>query len=78
MLPFAVTWMDLDMIILSEVSQTNAIIYDMTYRWNLENNTNESIYKTEMDLQIYGYQRGEEGEKEQIRGMGLIDTNYYT
>ena len=57
------------MIILSEVSQTktNDIICDMTYMWNLENNTNESIYKTEMDLQIYGYQRGEEGEKGQIR-----------
>ena len=68
------------MIILSEVSQTktNDIICDMTYMWNLENNTNESIYKTEMDLQIYGYQRGEEGEKGQIRGMELIDTNYYT
>ena len=50
----------------------------MTYTWNLEDNANESIYKTEMDLQIYGYQRGEEGEKGQIRGMGLIDTNYYT
>ena len=68
------------MIILSEVSQTktNDIICDMTYMWTLENNTNESIYKIEMDLQIYGYHRGEEGEKGQIRGMGLIDTNYYT
>ena len=51
------------MIILSEVSQTNAIIYDMTYMWNLENNTNESIYKTEMDLQIYGYQGMRNGEE---------------
>ena len=66
MLPFAVTWMDLDMIILSEVNQTNAIIYDMTYMWNLENNTNESIYKTEMDLQIYGYQGERKGRRNRL------------
>ena len=52
--------------------------YNIWYDLYVENNTNESIYKTEMDLQIYGYQRGEEGEKGQIRGMGLIDTNCYT
>ena len=34
-LSFAVTWMNLDTIILSEVSQTNAIIYDMTYMWKI-------------------------------------------
>ena len=27
------------------------ILYDITYMWNLENNTNESIYKTETDSQ---------------------------
>ena len=25
------------------------ILYDITYGWNLKNNTNESIYKTETD-----------------------------
>ena len=41
-LPFATTWMNLEIIILSEVSQTekdkNSII---TYMWNLKNKTSE-------------------------------------
>ena len=28
--------------------------------------------------ETHGYQRGEGGEEEQIRNMGLTDTNYYT
>ena len=48
--PFAATWMDLEIIILSEVSQTKTKLY-ITYMWNLKNNTNEFIYKTETDLQ---------------------------
>ena len=44
-LPFAATWMDLEIIILSEVREKQ-ILYDITYTWNL-NNTDESIYKTE-------------------------------
>ena len=43
-LPFAATWMDLENIMLSEVSQRQ-ILYDVTYMWNLKNNTNESIFK---------------------------------
>ena len=27
------------------------ILYDITYVWNVKNNTNESIYKTETDSQ---------------------------
>ena len=37
------------------------IPYDITYMWNLKYDTNELIYKTEIDShrnQIYGYQRG--------------------
>ena len=44
--------------------------------WNLKNNTNECICKTETDPQTCGYQRGE-GRGIQIRGMGLTDTNCY-
>ena len=32
---FAVTWMDLEIIILSEVSQTQ-VSYDTAYMWNLK------------------------------------------
>ena len=42
--------MDLEIIILREVSQTKTKLY-ITYMWNLKNNTNEFIYKTETDLQ---------------------------
>ena len=49
--------------------------------WNLKNNTNECICKAELThryrKQISNYQRGEEREEGQIRGMGLRDTNYY-
>ena len=41
-MPFAATWMKLEVIILSEVRQ----IYDITYTWNQKKDTNELIYKT--------------------------------
>ena len=50
-LPFAATWMDLENIIPSEVSQTEKDKYYISYMWNLKNNTNEFIYKTETDSQ---------------------------
>ena len=40
-LSFAATWMDLENIMLSEISQ-----YALSYMWNLKNNTNECIRKT--------------------------------
>ena len=51
---FAATWIDLEMIILSEVNQTEKDKYHMT---SLicgiikKNDTNEHIYKTEIDSQ---------------------------
>ena len=46
---FAATWMVLEIIILSEVTYIEKILYDITYMWNLKNGTNEFIYKTEVD-----------------------------
>ena len=47
-MPFAATWMDLEIIILSEVSQTDRETpYDITYMWTLKYDTNELIYETE-------------------------------
>ena len=49
---FAATWMDLEIIILNEVSQKERQIpYDITYMWNLKYDTNELIYETETDSQ---------------------------
>ena len=47
-MPFAETWMDLEVIILSEVRERQ-ISYDIIYMWNLKYDTNELIYKTERD-----------------------------
>ena len=54
MMPFAAMWMGLDMITLSEVSQTGErqISYDITYMWDLKKNTNQIIYKTEIESQM--------------------------
>ena len=43
--------MDLDTITLSEISQRKTS-HDITYMWNLKYNTNECIYKTEIDSDI--------------------------
>ena len=49
-MPFAATWMDREIVILSEVSQTEKDKYCMMR--NLKrNDTNEPIYKTETDSQ---------------------------
>ena len=51
-MPFAATWMDMEIIILSEVNQTEIqISYDIAYVWSLKYDINELIYKTEIDLQ---------------------------
>ena len=51
-MPFAATWMDLEVVIWSEVSQTEKEKYDLVYMWNLKgNDANELIYRTETDSQ---------------------------
>ena len=54
-MPFVATWMDLESIILSEVSQTEKDKYYITYMWNLKYDTNELIYR---QTHRQGYQRG--------------------
>ena len=41
-MPFVATWMDFEIIILSQKRQ---IPYDITYTWNLKYNTNEHRYE---------------------------------
>ena len=43
-------WAGLKIIVLSELRQRQ-ISYDIIYKWNLNNDTNEFIYKTEADSQ---------------------------
>ena len=51
LMPFAVTWIDLEMMILSEISQTEKDKYHMISLicGIYKNDTNEFIYKTEID-----------------------------
>ena len=62
-MPFAATWMDLEIIILSQ-GKTNIIWYHL-YVKSKKNDTNEVIYKTKVThrhrKQTYGYQRGSGG-----------------
>ena len=51
-MPFSATWMDLEIIILSEVSQKKTNTIYVTYMYNPKNFTNESTYKTLKDSQI--------------------------
>ena len=48
---FAATWVELEIIILSEVRERQ-IPYDITYMGNLKYNTNEPMYERETVLQI--------------------------
>ena len=75
---FAATWMDLEIVILSEVRE---ISYDITYMWTLKRNyTNVLIYKTETDSDMENrlvVAKGE-GVREGWSGsLGLRDANYY-
>ena len=71
--------MDLEIIILSEVSQTEKdnLILDIVYMWNLKKDTNELICRTETDSQTlktnYGYRMGEvRGRADWGLGTGTV------
>ena len=78
-MPFAATWMDLGIIILSGVRERE-ISYDIIGPWNLKYNTNELIYKIETDsqtqrtdlwlLRVRGIGEG------WIGNLGSADANY--
>ena len=81
-MPFAATWIDPEIIILSEVSQAGKDKYHMTALicGIQKMYTNELIYKTEIDSQTWKTNLclpKEEGGERYIRSLGLADTNYY-
>ena len=71
-MPFAATWMDLEIIILSDVRQRKKNIIWDHYMWNL---IFEMIQKSlfakqtqRFQNQTYGYQRGNIGGRDKLRG----------
>ena len=69
-MPFIATWMDLEIIILSEISQAeNNKYHDVTYMCNLERkDTNELTYKIDSQTQKTNLwlPKGKEGDKSGI------------
>ena len=68
-MPFAATWMDLDIIILSEVNQTEKDKYhDITYMRNLKEMVQLNLFPKQKQThrhrkQTYGHQREKWGYK---------------
>ena len=61
-MPFAATWIDLDYAMWNKSNREKQTSYDIPYIWNLENDTNELIYKQKqthkLEKQTYVYERG--------------------
>ena len=48
---FAATWIDLEIIMLSEVRHETPLSYAITYMWNLKKGHNELLCRTDTDSQ---------------------------
>ena len=82
-MPFAATWIQQEIIILSEVSQklTNTIYY-ITYMWDLKCDTNKPIQEIETDswtqrTDLCLSRCGDGKGKGWAGSQGLVDANYY-
>ena len=76
--------MDLEILILSELSQTEKqrkrMSYDISYTWNLKiSNTNELIYKTDTDSQTQRMNLWSSGWKDGGKGsQGVFNQHVHT
>ena len=79
-LPFAATWIDLEIIILSEVRQrkTNIIWYHLYVESKKIIQVNLYVKQKHSHRHRKSYQRGNGVGEGQIRSIGLTDTNSYT
>lgn len=82
-MPFVATWMQLEILILNEVSQKEKNkCYMISLLWGIENRTqmNLSIKQKQTHRhrkQANGYQKGKGVGETEIRSLRLTDTNYY-
>ena len=75
-MPFAAKWMQLEVIILSEISQKDRQLPYITYTWNLKYDTNEHIYEAETDTESrLVVAKGERVGEEWAESLGLADAN---
>ena len=65
-MPFAAIWMDAEIITQREVRQRQ-ISCDITQMWNLNNDTNELIFKIKMDSQTQKTNTRPPKEKAEVR-----------
>ena len=78
----AATWVDLETVMLGEISQRekdkyHMISYDITYMWNVKKNSTKSlIYKTEIESQVQKTNIWLPGRREGINWA--IETDIYT
>ena len=64
-MPFAATWIHIEVLILSEMSERQ-VSHDITYMWNLKYSMNEPIYKTERDTDTENRPVVATGEGEEV------------
>ena len=80
-MPFAATWMQLEIIILSEVKSERQIPHDITSMWNLNYDTNELTYDIDIDsditVQTWSCPAQGNGKEGRIGSFRLVDANYY-
>ena len=67
-MPLATTWIDLEIIILSEINQRKTM-YDITHMQNLKYDTNEFINKTEIDSWTQKTNQKENSKTERKSGI---------
>ena len=70
---FAATWIQLEILILSEIRQ---ISFDITYMWNLKYGTNEPIHRNETDSQAWKTDLWLPRGRGRV-SSGLVGANYY-
>ena len=78
-MPFAATWVDLEITIQSEVSQRQ-ILYAITYTWNLKNLIQMNLFEEQkqthrLQKETYGYQREEVDGRNKL---GVLDQHIRT
>ena len=81
-MPFVVTWMQLEILILSEVKsdRERQIPCNITYIWNPKYSTNKLICKTETDSDIENRLVVAKGEEKGVGctgSWGLVAAKYY-